>query len=266
MNYGNFSCEVCQFHYECAEKYLKYDYDKLLFEYDRKKYVLNKVLNNNGYLSYLWLKEGSLSLSDRKDVIRFKNYIESYIHRDSSKILDIGCGILEKPGYLNFVNTDNLQFYGIDPIDDKSFHGVRVVGCSEFMPFENSFFDIIVFATSLDHVCSLDKSICECYRTLRNDGKVIVWMSDRRQPLLEKIKMNFRSFVGTLKYGYPVSKFVIYPNFTTFYIPDGAVDPFHSFWEDPVKIIKLFKRFGFQCDNTTYNNNNEIFLCFTKRA
>lgn len=259
-------CKICKHPYKVFKNYLKYDLDSLLLKYNKKKYLLNKVLNNNGYLSYIFLKEGSLSLPERKDCIRFKNYIESYLPSESRDItiLDIGCGVLEMPGYLNFENNKNIQLYGLDPIDDQSFNGFRIVGCSEFMPFENNVFDIIIFATSLDHVCSIDKSISECHRILKEDGKVIIWMSDRSLPLLSRVKHYLKSFFRDIKHGYPISKFVSYPNYTTLYIPNGAVDPFHSFFESPGKIINIFNRGGFQCKNNTYNSRDEVFLCFTK--
>lgn len=61
---------------------------------------MNKVLNNNGYLSYHFLKETSVSLPGRPQVLNFKKYILSQISH--GKILDVGCGMLEIPGYLDF--------------------------------------------------------------------------------------------------------------------------------------------------------------------
>ena len=67
-----------------------------------------------------------------------------------------------------------------------------------------------------------------------------------------------------LKSGYRADKFVIYPNGTVFYVPHGAVDPFHAFRETPKDIVTLMERSSFRNDDMSYNNKNEIFLCFSK--
>jgi ubiquinone/menaquinone biosynthesis C-methylase UbiE len=103
-------------------------------------------------------------------------------HIDSGRLLDVGCGLLEVPGYLDFEDKSKFEFFGIDPIEDRSFRGIRIVGCSEFMPFEDEQFDVLIFATSLDHVCSLGYTISESYRILVDGGKVMIWMSDHVTP------------------------------------------------------------------------------------
>jgi SAM-dependent methyltransferase len=264
-----------------------------MFEAYKEKYLLNKVLNNNGYLSYVFLQEGSLSLNGRDDVCNFRDYIQSSC--SSGILLDIGCGTLPRPGYLDFEDKSGFEFYGLDPIDDKSFSGMRVVGCAEYLPFDGSQFDAIVFATSIDHVCSLEKTISECHRILKIGGRVLIWMSDRSVPpfrlkhLMESITSRLKHLTETIssfrikrmikrlkrKSKFKISdtstviwkdKFLIYPNWTVLYVPDGAVDPFHSFNEDPKKIVALMKAQGFQNNDMIYNNPNEVFLCFNKVA
>lgn len=93
------------------------------------------MLNNNAYLGYIFLPEASLSFTGRDDVRNFRSYIQPYL--SSGILLDVGCGILTLPGYLDFEDKLKFEFYGIDPIDNKSFSGMRIVGCSEFMPFDD---------------------------------------------------------------------------------------------------------------------------------
>ena len=169
---GEFACPSCAFSYRYGKNYLRYDSDRLLFDRLKEEYLLYKALSNNAYLAYLWIQEGSLSVSEREEVTHFRKYIQS--HTDGGKLLDIGCGILERPGYLDFPEKERFEFYGIDPIDDRSFCGMRVTGCAEFMPFPDGFFDALIFATSLDHVCSLRQTIRESHRVLRQGGKCIV--------------------------------------------------------------------------------------------
>ena len=259
---GVVECKKCTYNYEYATNYLRYDFDNLLFKNFKKIYPLYKVLNNNGYLSYQFLPEASLSLIGRKDVDNFKNYIE--FHISSGMILDVGCGVLELPAYLDFEDKSKYKLFGIDPIDDRSFSGMRITGCGEFMPFEDNQFDAVIFATSLDHVCSLKKTINESNRILSKNGKVLIWMSDRSEPLLSRIKNWFWIKIGSFREGYRKDKFAIYPNWTVFYIPNGAIDPYHYFREKPTYITRLMKKNGFRHEDTIYNNKNEVFLCFRK--
>jgi len=219
------------------------------------------VLNNNAYQSYLLLKEGSISLPERQDVIHFRKFILSHI--DSGRLLDVGCGLLEVPGYLDFEDKSKFEFFGIDPIEDRSFRGMRIVGCSEFMPFEDEQFDALIFATSLDHACSLEYTISESYRILVDRGKVMIWMSDHRHSILSWSRSWLRTKIINFKKGYRTDKFVTYPNRIVLYRPHGAVDPFHAFLETPPTLIFLMGN-KFRLIDSVYNNRDEVFLCFSK--
>ena len=183
---GSTTCPSCQLEYRYGKNYLKYGFDELLFKQFKKNYLLYKVLSNNAYLAYQFVREGSLSCSGRHDVLNFRNYILSHVKR--GKILDVGCGILDVPGYLDFSQKEEFEFYGIDPIDDRSFRGVRIIGCAEFMPFPDNSFDAVVFATSLDHVCSLEQTVHEVHRVLSRKGKLLLWMSDSSVSWTDKVK------------------------------------------------------------------------------
>jgi len=261
MGAGLITCRSCNFQYKYAPRYLGYDFDSLLFKRFGKKYLLNKVLNNNAYLSYLFLKEGSISLPQRQDVIHFREFILSHIN--SGRLLDVGCGLLEVPGYLDFEDKSKFEFFGIDPIEDRSFRGMRIVGCSEFMPFEDEQFDALIFATSLDHVCSLEYTISESYRILVDGGKVLIWMSDHQKSLLGWSRSWLRRKLINLKKGYRTDKFVTYPSRIVLYRPHGAVDPFHAFLERPRAVISLMGNKFRLIDNVS-NNWDEVFLCFSK--
>jgi ubiquinone/menaquinone biosynthesis C-methylase UbiE len=274
---GDLACPDCGFVYTYSKNYLKYDFEKLLFKQFKKKYLLNKVLNNNGFLGYHFLCEGSLSLSGRKEVSDFKKYI--LFHVPQGKVLDVGCGILDMPGYLAFENQDRFEFYGIDPIDDRSFKGVRITGCAELMPFQDNFFDALIFATSLDHVCSAERAIFEAYRVLSHKGKIIIWMADQSMTLTESLRTKVISLRNRMRKPpspwvdvfniapstfVRVNHFAIYPNLTVLYIPKGAVDPFHASYESPRRIIKFMAKAKFVLLGKQYHHKNEVFLCFKK--
>jgi SAM-dependent methyltransferase len=262
---GKISCSNCHYTFEYAPAYLKYSFDKYLFEKFGKRYLLNKVLNNNAYLGYLFLAEGSLSCRGREDVTNFRQFITTHIH--SGALLDVGCGLLEVPGYLDFEEKGGFEFFGIDPIDDRSFFGSRVVGCSELMPFADEQFDAVIFATSLDHVCSTRASIKEAARVLVQGGKLLVWMAEPPQPpsLLRRLRLRVGSVKRGLLKGYREDKFTIYPNWTVLYRPSGAVDPFHNVYEDPGRIISLVGRQGMEHVETLCHNKMQVFLCFCKK-
>lgn len=273
---GVIACEQCGAKYDAAPDFLSYDFDTLLYKRFKKQYLLNKALNNNGLISYQMLPEGSVSLADRPDVKEFRNYIAANVK--GGTVLDIGCGVLPVPGYLAFPNKGDYQLVGIDPINDKSFAGTRIVGCSEFTPFGDSTFDALVFATSLDHVCSLRQTMKESYRILKRGGKVVIWMSDRHVSVqnrfwewVAKIKIWLRlagilnpDYLFNTRDTYKVGRYYVYPNRTVLYVPAGAVDPFHSFYETPGKIIRSMERAGFRALDVAYHNPNQVFLCFGK--
>lgn len=261
--HGKLTCTGCQFSYDYDDRYLRYAFDAMLLSKYRNDYLLNKVLNNNAFISYQTLAEGSLSLKTRADVARVRDYL--FRHARPGRLLDIGCGPLPLPGYLDFPDKTGFEFYGLDPIDDKRFEGTRIVGCSESTPFADEQFDTIVFATSLDHVCSLDDTIRETNRILVDGGRVVIWMGDRSMSFFQRLKHWLIIQYLSLKRGYRVDRYAVFDNFTVLYIPNGAVDPYHSYHESPAQTITLMDRLGFDLTDKTVNNPDEVFLCFTKR-
>ena len=60
---------------------------------------------------------------------RFRDFI--WKNARKGRLLDIGCGPLELPGYLNLDGKKGFDFFGLDPIDNQKIVGVRIVGCAE---------------------------------------------------------------------------------------------------------------------------------------
>jgi len=103
----------------------------------------------------------------------FKYFITPYL---SGRILDIGCGPQSVPCYLNEVPLHSL--YGLDPLSNQSDHPFPFhKGVAEFLPWCDGQFNVVVAATSLDHVLLLDKVFDEVYRVLDNGGFLIVWLA-----------------------------------------------------------------------------------------
>lgn len=257
---GAFECPHCGERYEVQPTRLKTESDKHLFRMYHKKYLLNKVLNNNGLVSYSQLPEGSVSLPDRPDVVRFREFIQSEVH--AGTVLDVGCGPLPLAGYLEFPDKSQYCFVGIDPIDGTSYEGYRIVGASELMPIHDASVDAVVFGTSLDHVCDLTRSIHESRRVVKVGGRILVWMSDSSRPLAERIRTWLKDTRASLRLGYSVRRYRVYPNFTVFEVPRGAVDPFHSHFESPELIIREFERAGCRLVRRVAHSKVENFLSF----
>lgn len=258
---GAFECHYCGERYEAHPNRLKTESDKHLFRMYRKKYLVNKALNNNGFISYSLLPEGSVSLRDRPDVARFRTFIQSEV--PAGVILDAGCGPLPLAGYLDFPDKSRYRFVGLDPIDATSYEGFRIVGTSELIPVQDGSVDAVVFGTSLDHVCDLKRSILESRRIVKRDGRVLVWMSDSSQPLMERARLWIKDAKTSLRVGYCVRRYRIYPNFTVFEVPRGAVDPFHSYFESPGLIIRHFEKAGCRLVRRETYSKVENFLSFT---
>lgn len=265
-NFLSQKCMQCNLEFSYTERGFSYNHDELLFKNFKKKYLLNKVLNNNAYISYKFLQEGSLSLSGREDVERFKVYIQKSLPFEQEiVILDIGCGLLEKPGYLDFETKNNITFYGIEPLAESNFFGHLITGTSEFIPLEDKSIDNIIFATSLDHVCSIETTIRESFRILKQEGKVVIWMSDQSKSFCKYIIDKLKVWRQNVIKGYRTDHYYVYPNYTVLEVPKGGVDPFHSFFESPKVIAKMFKKEGFASIDMQYNSKNEVFLTFQKQ-
>jgi arsenite methyltransferase len=101
------------------------------------------------------------------------------------KALDIGCGtgfpLIELAGRLG----ESSKVYGIDPwnkaikrVEEKIAlyeikNIVAVIAPAEELPFENNFFDLIVSNNGINNVNDLEKTLSECYRTLKPGGQFV---------------------------------------------------------------------------------------------
>lgn len=259
---GAFACPHCGEPYDAQPTRLKTEPDKHLFRLYRRKFLLNKVLNNNGFVSYSQLPEGSVSLRDRADVSRFRDFIHSEVR--AGTVLDVGCGPLPLAGYLEFPDKSKYCFVGIDPIDGTSYEGFRIVGVSELIPIQDKSVDAVVFGTSLDHVCDLTRSIHEARRVVKDNGRIVIWMSDnKRPPLIKSIETWLYQIRMSFRLGYPVRRYRVYPNFAVFEVPRGAVDPFHSYFESPEMIVRAFERAGCRLVRHEAHSPIEHFLSFS---
>jgi SAM-dependent methyltransferase len=93
----------------------------------------------------------------------------------SGKVLDIGCGPQAIPSYLKDYPTELIS--AIDPIPPSDPHPFEFVrGLVEFLPWSDDTFDVVIAATSLDHVLSLDRAFSEIVKVLKPKGLFLAWV------------------------------------------------------------------------------------------
>ncbi|MGX5735306.1 methyltransferase domain-containing protein [Bosea thiooxidans] len=163
----------------------------------------------------------------------FRGYLAPFM---SGSVLDIGCGPQVLPSYLR--GFPDAAVAGLDPLsgaERRDFQFVR--GLAEFLPWPDDSFDVTLFATSLDHVLSLDWALDEVCRVLRPGGFCIVWAG-----LIE----------GAKPYD-PLAEDV------------AALDDYHLFHFSDETLRETFKSRFELLENTLFIENN-AFYTFVRRS
>lgn len=277
------SCSNCGLAVSWSRPCFQYDSHALLRPLNERAWLRHQVLQNNGYIAYLFLKEGSLSLPDRPDVQEFGRFIAKNASIADSPaatpvFLDIGSGTLPLPGYLVPVRHHTL--IGLDPFPSSEFPGLMIVGCCEFLPLADASVNNVVFGTSFDHLMDYERSLDEVWRVLTPGGRILIWMGDRSgyvsqlaslrrvagwKRLWQKIKTAvIRLWKPDSLYSVDPDRFFIYPNNVVLPIPDGAVDPFHTLHEYPGWVRELFSSRGFKLVDEANHGPNLVLLAFEK--
>lgn len=148
-------------------------------------------LYENNISCYKDLPTHSCSVDGHNGAECFREYISSYLH---GYVLDIGCGVQNVPLYLKDYPIDKV--YGIDPLEPHTKHDFNFQrGICEFLPYNDSSFNCVLFATSLDHVFLIDQSMEEVRRVLVDDGFVIFWLGfDEEAPDYNPYDPNFTPY------------------------------------------------------------------------
>jgi SAM-dependent methyltransferase len=102
----------------------------------------------------------------------FRNFCTLFLY---GRVLDVGCGPYGKPVYLEDYPSQFIS--AVEPLPMKEKVDFEVVrGFAESLPWADQSFNVIIIATSLDHVISLDKALDEIKRVMVNNGSVLLWV------------------------------------------------------------------------------------------
>lgn len=131
------------------------------------------------YDSCIWLKMGKIDLLDEA-VLR-----EIPTNDFSTRILDIGCATgrllhkLAKHGYTNLSGVDLAP--RIIEVTRKKLSNYKVnlnlktADSEDKLPWPDNSFDVITLTGVIHHFYRLYEALKEAYRTLDNQGKLIIW-------------------------------------------------------------------------------------------
>lgn len=229
----NQCCRLCGFTIRMTYKWsgkviVHYNPDFFLSSLNPDLWLKYKSMQLNGFLSYHLLTEASCSTSSNQTAKRFANFILSLKIPFRSKVLDVGCGTLPLPHYLSpFRNYSRL--WGLDPFNSR-FKGNFVLGSIERTPFKNSFFDIAVCATSIDHFFDLTLGVKELARIIKQGGFLLIWHHSRASNQTTSEDLRFQIYVNG----------VVLP------ILPGALDPFHLI--ETSDLSAVLKESGFELE------------------
>jgi SAM-dependent methyltransferase len=212
----------------------------------REQWPLWELLQANGDLVYRANPELNLSVGARQDALGFGKFCLL-----TGSVLDVGCGPQDYPSYAT--GFDGL-LVGIDPLRGamrRDFAFVRGVG--EYLPFSDSTFDRVLFATSLDHMLVPRRALHEAHRVVRPDGRVVVWMGvvipgHRKPSPAQRAGVGLRLLASGQwrEFGARVRATIQRePELET---PEGAADPFHVSHPVPETVISWLEEAGLLVD------------------
>lgn len=171
---------------------------------------MDNIYNSNN-LKELWYKDESL-LKKRQALIQYdipkisiSQEIISLIDLNLDKyILDVGCGTGDLVTSLRKENNYKGKLFAVDISEGIMREGIEKnisgnldinfeVSDAQNLPFNDSYFDVIIAKHMLYHVPNIEKAVNEVYRTLKKGGKFIVSLNSTNTKNKIKIIRNLVS-------------------------------------------------------------------------
>jgi ubiquinone/menaquinone biosynthesis C-methylase UbiE len=127
-----------------------------------------------GHPSYVW-RFGQ----DRRLAL-----VREWVPLEGRAILDVGCGI---GTYVKQFRQFSDDVHGVDVDPDRvaraseSLPNIQV-SQAETLPYEDARFDVVLLHEVIEHVDDDRKTIAECMRVLRHDGRLIIYAPNRLYP------------------------------------------------------------------------------------
>jgi SAM-dependent methyltransferase len=134
------------------------------------------VTQDEGEASYQERIEGHFSTRSFPPAIDYGHLVAL---APGKRYLDIGCGILALPAYME--EAAGKEFIGIDPMTlsgERGFPFARAYG--DLLPFRPCTFDGVMFSSSLDHTLRPARALAEARRVLRTGGVLLIQETLRR--------------------------------------------------------------------------------------
>ena len=227
---ANCTLPVCVSSVDGAQT-IKYPYRLLASRHSWKRFVSWSLAQNNGYISYSHLRSASCSDGDNAGALSFGDFIAAS-GRVKGRLLDVGCGPMRRPVYLEPVASSIEVAIGIDPFPTE-WEGHRIEGIAEWIPIPSSTIDTLVAATTVDHFFDLSKGLRELARVIRPGGTLLLWDHAGSPPskngwvsgVRARMTQVVRGAEEVMANGRRVR---VYSNGVVLPTPLGYADPFHE--------------------------------------
>jgi SAM-dependent methyltransferase len=215
----NSQCAKCDFPIEVLVRgdsrllEISFPFDWLIIGEDPIKWIIWKSKQINSFTAGVFDPPASYSSDSNAIGNRFREFLRSNLGSSVPTTLDVGCGALSRPVYLDGFSMTSL--YGMDPFE-SDFEGHRIKGTAEFIPLESEFFDLVIASSTIDHFFNWKKSVEEINRVLKSGGNLAIYQHVSESLVRYKAsKINGRWF-RLFETGYLVE------------LEGKFADPFHS--------------------------------------
>lgn len=211
-----------------------YPYRQLLASINLQRFLKWSSAQNNGFISYSFMRGSSCSIEGRDDVSKFAGFIREHVRVAPEVVLDLGCRPLARPAYLP--PFKDAVLIGVGPFDSE-WDGPFIQGVGEFLPLKDESVDLGVAATALDHTLDTKLALQELARVIRQGGSLVVWdhtfEARWKRPArvlygLLNPRISLREKVARLRSGLLPERVRIYDSGVVLWTPKGYADPFHE--------------------------------------